>query len=62
MVHHIRNVVAGALAGLCLLVSAAALAVDGPDGPVNINEADAATLKKNMADFLGLADANGLRV
>lgn len=44
MVHHIRNVVAGAVAGLCLLLSAAALAVDGPDGPVNINEADAATL------------------
>lgn len=44
MIDQIRNLTAGLLAGLCLAISAAALAVDDVGGPVNINTADAATL------------------
>lgn len=44
MIHQIRNLVTSLVAGLCLALSAAALAVDDVGASVNINTADAATL------------------
>jgi competence protein ComEA len=44
MIHDFTILAKTLFAGLCLAFSAAALAVDDVDGPVNINTADAATL------------------